>query len=128
MTAAPHMNGRADLDPVDPADLDAMLVGAADEEPFDLGALELPDQYWDEVYAYRLVEDAKSLALARLSRKANSAVGNHDEANRLGAIERSLNISLNQVKRDHPRAIPLARQIAAQEVAKTRQQRAETLP
>lgn len=99
-------------------EIDALTADLEDEvEPLELTELGLSQAVEDEMlidYAYQHMRMALQ---TQYSMRANKAVGNDQEYERLKKVDLAARTVLGRLKKDHPRALQRAKEMAEQAVA-----------
>jgi hypothetical protein len=92
----------------------ADIADEPDLELFDVEAFGMPDSFEDQSLAPVAYEHLQAIYRARFNAAANQVV-NPTEAQRWTQVETQSRVALAKIKREHPRALEMARQIAIQQ-------------
>lgn len=81
---------------------------------FDVDELRLPAAAIDQMVVPLAIEHIRNVYQCRINIPANHAVHNETEVDRLTKIETTARVALARIKRDHPRALQIAKEAATQ--------------
>lgn len=101
-------------------------IGDGPVDPVTLEELGLSEAVQVELIVDFVAKHIQIALQTRLSKTANKAVGNDQEYDRLWKAERAVEYLLGLVKRDHPRALALAKQLVEQEAERAQRERAQS--
>ena len=94
------------------------LAAIADEpelELFDLDELGLPASFGEAALVPVALDHLRAIYQARFNRAANETMGNSQQVQHWTQVETQSRVALAKIKKEHPKALELAKQVAVQQ-------------